>query len=111
MNGTANLGSHTVGLSGNVISIPSGAGNWISLDADASTVQVQYLVQPGGGGIEVWDGEQLLTTLFTDGETAAGHYDARVSPGPHHFEVRTISADARLPSWLTMTAMFSSFSL
>ncbi len=86
------LGDGLLGMGGVSLST-SRPGNWISVDADASTVQVQYLIQPGGGGIEVWDGEQLLTTLFTDGETAAGHYDTRVAPGPHHFEVRTISAD------------------
>ena len=86
------LGDGLLGMGGVSLSTTR-AGNWISLDADASTVQVQYLIQPGGGGIEIWDGDELLTTLFTDGPTAAGHYDAKVAPGPHHFEVRTISSD------------------
>lgn len=86
------LGDGLLGMGG-VSLTTSRAGNWISLDADASTVQVQYLIQPGGGGIEIWDGDELLTTLFTDGPTAAGHFDAQVAPGPHHFEVRTISSD------------------
>ncbi len=86
------LGDGLLGMGGVSLSTTR-PGNWISVDADASTVQVQYLIQPGGGGIEIWDGDELLTTLFTDGPTAAGHYDARVAPGPHHFEVRTISAD------------------
>ena len=86
------LGDGLLGMGGVSLSTTR-AGNWISLDADASTVQVQYLIQPGGGGIEIWDDDQLLTSLFTDGPTAAGHYDVQVAPGPHHFEVRTVSSD------------------
>jgi lysophospholipase L1-like esterase len=83
------LGDGMTGLGGVGLSTFS-AGSWVSLDADASSVEVQYLKQPGGGTIEVYDGEQLLQTVSTDGDqTAAGRYDATVAPGPHHFEVRT----------------------
>ena len=46
---------------------------------------------PGGGGIEIYDSDTLLQAVSTDGPTAAGHFDAQVEPGPHHFEVRTVS--------------------
>ena len=85
------LGDGMLGMGGVSLST-SHAGDWISLDADATSVEVQYLVQPGGGNIEVYDGDTLLTSISTDGETAAGHYDAPVAAGPHHFEVRTISS-------------------
>jgi lysophospholipase L1-like esterase len=65
------------------------AGSWVSLDADATSLEVQYLTQPGGGPIEISDGDQLLTSGSTDGPIAAGHFDAPVEAGPHHFEVRT----------------------
>ena len=65
------------------------AGSWVSLDADATSLEVQYLTQPGGGPIEIYDGEQLLATVSTDGPTAAGRFDSPVEAGAHHFEVRT----------------------
>jgi lysophospholipase L1-like esterase len=65
------------------------AGSWVSLDADATSLEVQYLTQPSGGPIEIYDGEQLLATVSTDGPTAAGRFDSQVEAGPHHFEVRT----------------------
>ena len=85
------LGDGMLGMGGVSVST-SHAGDWISLDADATSVEVQYLIQPGGGNIEVYDGDTLLTSISTDGETAAGHFDAQVTAGPHHFEVRTISS-------------------
>jgi len=85
------LGDGMLGMGGVSLSTVH-AGDWISLDADATSVEVQYLVQPGGGNIEIYDGDTLLTSVSTDGETAAGHYDAQVAAGPHHFEVRTISS-------------------
>ncbi len=85
------LGDGMLGMGGVSLST-SHAGDWVSLDADATSVEVQYLIQPGGGNIEIYDGDSLLTSVSTDGETAAGHYDAQVAAGPHHFEVRTISS-------------------
>jgi lysophospholipase L1-like esterase len=71
------------------------AGNWVSLDADATSLQVQYLVQPNGGSVEIRDNDTLIATVSTAStDTAApdtaGHFDAPVEPGPHHFEVLTI---------------------
>jgi lysophospholipase L1-like esterase len=106
------LGDGMLGMGGVSISTTH-PGDWISMDADASSLEVQYLMQAGGGTIEVYDGEQLLQTISTDGETAAGHYDVAVEPGPHHFEVRTTTyAPVRLfgmrseqPAGVTYEAM------
>ena len=49
-------------------------GNWISLDADATSLEVQYLVEPDGGDIEVYDGDQMLQHISTAGPTAAGTF-------------------------------------
>jgi lysophospholipase L1-like esterase len=84
------LGDGLLGMGGVSLSTAQ-PGNWISLDADATSLQVQYLIQPGGGNIEIYDGDDLLEAVSTDGPTAAGHYEAAVEPGPHHFEVRTMS--------------------
>ncbi len=84
------LGDGLLGMGGVSLSTTK-PGNWISLDTDAVSVEVQYLIQPGGGNIEVYDGDRMIESLSTDGPTAAGYVDAQVEPGPHHFEVRTTS--------------------
>jgi lysophospholipase L1-like esterase len=61
----------------------------VSLTSDAASLEVQYLTEPGGGAIEIYDGDDLLTTVSTDGPTAPGRFDTPVEPGPHQFEVLT----------------------
>jgi lysophospholipase L1-like esterase len=87
------IGDGMVGMGGVSLSTDA-AGNWISLDADATSLQVQYLIQPNGGSIEIRDNDTLIATVSTaSSDTAApdtaGHFDAPVEPGPHHFEVLT----------------------
>ncbi len=84
------LGDAMVGMGG--LSMETeGAGEWISLDASASTLTVQYLLQPDGGSIEIEDGDTLLQSISTAAPNyAAGTYTTAVPQGPHHFEVRTL---------------------
>jgi lysophospholipase L1-like esterase len=98
------IGDGLVGMGGVSLST-EGAGNWVSVDADATSLEVQYLLQPSGGEIEIYDGEKLLGTVATNGPEGAGHYDATVEAGPHHFEVRTIDrAPVRLLGLVTANA-------
>jgi len=88
------IGDGMVGMGG-VSLRTEAAGNWVSLDADATSLQVQYLIQPNGGSIEIRDNDTLIATVSTaSSDTAApdtaGHFDTPVEPGPHHFEVLTI---------------------
>jgi lysophospholipase L1-like esterase len=88
------IGDGMVGMGGVSISTQA-AGNWVSLDADATSLQVQYLIQPNGGSIEIRDNDSLIATVSTaSSDTAApdtaGHFDTPVEPGPHHFEVLTV---------------------
>jgi lysophospholipase L1-like esterase len=89
-----NIGDGMVGMGGVSLSTEA-AGNWVSLDADATSLQVQYLIQPNGGSIEIRDNDTLIATVSTASSDTlapdtAGHYDAPVEPGPHHFEVLTV---------------------
>ena len=88
------IGDGMVGMGGVSLSTEA-AGNWVSLDADATSLQVQYLIQPNGGSIEIRDNDTLIATVSTASTDAttpdtAGHFDAPVESGPHHFEVLTI---------------------
>src|SRR6266567_2468476 len=84
------IGDGMVGMGGVSLSTDA-AGNWVSLDADATSLQVQYLIQPNGGSIEIRDNDTLIATVSTASSDTlapdtAGHFDAPVEPGPHHFE-------------------------
>jgi lysophospholipase L1-like esterase len=88
------IGDGMVGMGGVSLSTEA-AGNWVSLDADATSLEVQYLVQSNGGSIEIRDNDTLITTVSTASSDilaadTAGHFTTKVEPGPHHFEVLTI---------------------
>jgi lysophospholipase L1-like esterase len=88
------IGDGMVGIGGISLST-SAAGNWVSLDADATSLEVQYLIQPNGGSIEIRDNDTLIATVSTASSDtltpdSAGHFDTPVEPGPHHFEVLTV---------------------
>ncbi|MGD0445436.1 MAG: SGNH/GDSL hydrolase family protein [Edaphobacter sp.] len=88
------IGDGMVGMGGVGLSTEA-AGNWVSLDADATSLEVQYLVQPNGGSIEIRDNDTLIATVSTASSDTvvadtAGHFTTKVEPGPHHFEVLTI---------------------
>ncbi len=89
------IGDAMVGMGGVSLSTEA-AGNWVSLDADATSLQVQYLIQPNGGSIEIRDNDTLLATVSTaksdpTAPDAAAQFGTPVEPGPHHFEVLTIN--------------------
>ncbi len=88
------IGDGMVGMGGVSLSTEA-PGNWVSLDADATSLQVQYLIQPNGGSFEIRDNDNLLATVSTaksdpSAPDAAAQFGAPVEPGPHHFEVLTI---------------------
>src|SRR6266403_2000506 len=58
------IGDGMVGMGGVSLSTDA-AGNWVSLDADATSLQVQYLIQPNGGSIEIRDNDALIATIST----------------------------------------------
>jgi lysophospholipase L1-like esterase len=90
------IGDGLVGMGGVSLSTEA-AGNWVSVDADATSLEVQYLIQPNGGHIEIRDNDQLLATVSTAAPDAsspgtAGHYDTTLPAGSHHIEVLTTDA-------------------
>jgi lysophospholipase L1-like esterase len=108
----ADIGDGKVGMGGVSLST-NAAGNWVSLDADATSLEVQYMVQSGGGSIEIRDNDTLIATVSTatatatdatgvvpmaggtgnpsaEGGDSAGVYRSALLPGPHHIEVLTI---------------------
>src|SRR5271170_173613 len=83
----SDIGDGMVGMGG-VSLRTEAAGNWVSLDADATSLEVQYLVQPNGGSIEIRDNDNLIATVSTASSDTlapdtAGHFTTKVEPGPH----------------------------
>jgi lysophospholipase L1-like esterase len=60
----SDIGDGMVGMGGVSLSTDA-AGNWVSLDAEASALQVQYLIQPNGGSFEIRDNDTLIATVST----------------------------------------------
>ncbi|MEO8661475.1 MAG: SGNH/GDSL hydrolase family protein [Bryobacteraceae bacterium] len=77
------------------------AGETVSLEADCKMLELFYLQQPGGGSLQLTENGAVLATIPTDGETAPGFFHADVAPGPHRFELRTLTrAPVRLFGWV-----------
>ncbi len=78
------------------------SGQTIYLDADCSSVELDYLQQPGGGRVALSDNGVTVKESSTEGPFAAGFLEYATAPGHHRLEVRTVeSAPVRLFGWVT----------
>ena len=76
-------------------------GQSVTVDADCDRVEIDYLQQPGGGGVELYDGDQPLQQFSTDGDLAPAFATYETPAGPHHFVLRTLEAKpVRLFGWV-----------
>lgn len=77
-------------------------GAWISLEAHTSTLEIQYLRQPGGGVFLLYDNEELVAEQPTDGELGPGILQFSTFEGTHTFKIVTrSSAPVKLYGWIT----------
>jgi len=78
------------------------SGQFVYLDADCDSVEIDYLQQPGGGRITVSDNGEPSKEFSTEGPFAPGFLEFGTTPGHHRLEVRTLeSAPVRLFGWVT----------
>ena len=99
--GRTGEGDGFFGLGGYSISTER-AGQYIYLDADCASVEVDYLQQPDGGRIELTDNGETVKESSTEGGFAAGVLESAATPGHHRFEVRTLdNQPVRLFGWVT----------
>jgi hypothetical protein len=76
-------------------------GQSVAVNADCDRIEIDYLQQPGGGGVELYDYEQLLQQFSTDGDLAPAFVTYEIPAGPHHFVLRTLEAKpVRLFGWV-----------
>jgi len=83
------LGDGMTGLGGISISTTR-EGERVTLDAPCTTLELQYLQQPGGGSLRFSDNGLDTAEIQTDAqETGPGTYSYSCPAGDHHFEVTT----------------------
>lgn len=76
-------------------------GQWVTLDADCDRIEIDYLQQPEGGRLALYDGETPLQQFSTAGELAPGFITIETTEGPHHFILRTLDVrPVRLFGWV-----------
>jgi len=95
------LGNGQTGLGGISISTER-AGEWVTLDAPCSSLELQYLQQPGGGRLRFTDNGGEPVEIETDApEAGPGTFSYPCPEGDHHFEVTTEqSAPVSLLGWV-----------
>ncbi len=76
-------------------------GQSVYLDTECDFLEIDYLQQPDGGTLALYDSDQFLENLPTAGELAPGFVRYQVSPGPHRFTLKTLdSHPVRLFGWV-----------
>jgi lysophospholipase L1-like esterase len=83
------LGDGDLGMGG--ISISTGrAGEWVTLDASCTELELQYLEQPGGGSLRFTDNDGEPVEIQTASDLIGpGTFRYSCPAGDHHFEVTT----------------------
>jgi lysophospholipase L1-like esterase len=97
------LGNGQTGMGGISISTER-AGERVALDAPCTTLELQYLEQPGGGSLLFTDNGGDPVEIPTDAPaTGPGTYSYSCPAGDHHFEVTTEqSAPVTLLGWVAI---------
>jgi hypothetical protein len=76
-------------------------GEIVWLNADCDRIEVDYLQQPGGGSLALYDNDQQVKIFSTDGELGPGFAEFEIPGGQHRFTLKTIDArPVRLFGWV-----------
>jgi lysophospholipase L1-like esterase len=86
------LGDGDLGMGGISISTDR-AGEWVTLDASCTDLELQYLEQPGGGSLRFTDNDSEPVEIQTAADQIGpGTFRYSCPAGDHHFEVTTEDA-------------------
>jgi lysophospholipase L1-like esterase len=76
-------------------------GQSVFVQVECDHLEIQFLQQPGGGRLALYDYDQPLDDIPTDGELAPGFVRYATEPGPHRFMLKTLeSKPVRLFGWV-----------
>jgi lysophospholipase L1-like esterase len=96
-------GNGYYGLGGVSLST-SRPNEWVSLEANCETIEIYYLIQPGGGSFTFSHNGSPVETISTDGPLGPGYYTYKVPAGVHRFDLSTRDrAPVRLHGWVAET--------
>ena len=85
----SDLGDGRTGLGGLSISTDR-ANESVTLDAPCTTLELEYLAQPGGGSLQFTDNGTPMAQIDTDAErVGAGSFNYQCPAGDHHFALKT----------------------
>ncbi len=77
------------------------AGQSVFLQAECDRLEIHFLQQPRGGRLALYDYDEFLDEIPTEGEPASGFVRYITQPGPHHFLLKTLDArPVRLFGWV-----------
>ena len=97
--GRAGIGDGYFGLGGVSVQTTR-AGQSVYLDAECDHLEIEYLLQPGGGSLALYDNDQRVDEISTNGELGAGFTAYDIVTGPHRFKLVTLdSHPVRLFGW------------
>jgi lysophospholipase L1-like esterase len=76
-------------------------GQSVTVNADCDRIEIDYLQQPGGGSVALFDEDQPLQQFSTDGNLMPAFVTYEIPAGPHHFILKTLEArPVRLFGWV-----------
>jgi lysophospholipase L1-like esterase len=76
-------------------------GQSVFIETECDRLEIDYLQQPAGGDLALFDYDQLLKRFSTRGELGPGFVSYQTTPGLHRFILRTLnSKPVRLFGWV-----------
>ena len=77
------------------------AGQSVFLETACDRLEIQYLQQPGGGELGLYENDEMLDQFSTDGEIGPGVVRYGAASGEHRFVLKTMnSKPVRLFGWV-----------
>lgn len=96
----SNQGDGREGLGG-ISLIASRPHENVWMQGEGEEVELFFLLQPGGGQLTFHVDGHPESMISTDGPSGPGYFAYAPTPGPHTFEVRTVSSNpVRLLGWV-----------
>ncbi len=76
-------------------------GQFVTLNANCERIEIDYLQQPEGGRLGLYDGDSPIEQFSTEGDLGPGFATLETVAGPHHFILRTLDPKpVRLFGWV-----------
>ncbi len=86
---------------GGISSSTRAAGQSVFIETNCDRLEIDYLRQPDGGDLALYDRDELVQKFSTSGELGAGIFTYQPAKGAHHFILKTLdSKSTRLFGWV-----------